>query len=168
MTADAGLGLDVSVFARVGDTLERVAGMMQDREDRRRHLFQQMHQVPITAPDIPLTGGAGALQMADTLSPKAGFMWSVRRLACSGFTVGTVQVYKNGFVTGTAPGVATGGELVAPFASAGVLTFGRGELLLDQNDQLIFSAATITGTIQIGGAADCFERWLLPDYLGLG
>jgi hypothetical protein len=60
-----------------------------------------------------------------------------------------------------------------PFASAGTFTFGRGEVLLDQNDQLILVCTGITlasgyGGVQLNGAADNFERWLLPDYLGIG
>src|SRR5580658_1959559 len=169
---DTGIGIDLSVFGSIGESLSRMASMMENRENRRRKLFEQLHQVPITCPDIPINSGAGVLQMPDTLSPKAGYMWSIRRLAATGFTAGTVLGYKNGFVTGNgANAVANGGEAVAPFSQAEVLTFGRGELLLDQNDQLIWTAASITlsvagsSGIQIGGAADCFERWLLPEYL---
>jgi hypothetical protein len=130
--------------------------------DRRRQLAQRMHQVPVGAIQVPLALGAGVFQMADLLSPKAGFMWSVRRLTGSLFSAGSVQVFKNGFTSG---GAATGGELVVTFAAAGTQTFGRGEILLDQNDQLIIVATGITGSVQIQGAADCFERWLLPEYL---
>jgi len=126
-------------------------------------MFLNLHQVPIVAPQMSLTGGAGSLQLADLLSPKAGFMWSVRRLVGSLFTAGTVTVYKNGAVVG---GTAIGGEPLFTFPSAGTYTFGRGEILLDQNDQLVISATGITGSVQINGSADCFERWLLPAYLG--
>src|SRR5271156_969006 len=173
MTADAGIGLDLSIFGSIGEQLSRVASMMENREKRRMRLFEQLHQVPVACPDIPVNSGAGVLQMSDMLSPKAGYMWSVRRLTTTGYSAGTVLGYKNGIVTGTgANATAVGGEAVAPFASAGVLTFGRGELLMDQNDQLIFPATGITLTvagssgIQVGGAADCFERWLLSEYLG--
>jgi hypothetical protein len=170
---DTGIGIDLSVFGSIGESLSRVASMMENRENRRRKLFEQLHQVPIACPDVPIFSSAGVLQMPDTLSPKAGYMWSVRRLAATGFSAGTVLIYKNGAVIGNgANATALGGEAVAPFASAGVLTFGRGELLMDQNDQLIITASNITLTVsggpgvQIGGAADCFERWLLPEYLG--
>jgi hypothetical protein len=173
MSAELDVGLDFSVFGKIGDSLARVASMMENREERRRKLFEQLHQVPIACPDIPINSSAGVLQMPDMLSPKAGYMWSVRRLTTTGYSAGTVLGYKNGIVLGTgANATAVGGEAVAPFASAGVLTFGRGELLMDQNDQLIFTATGITlsvagsSGIQVGGAADCFERWLLPEYLG--
>lgn len=172
MSEDGG-GLDLSVFAQLGAQLGRVAGLMENREQRRARLMEQLHQVPIAPPDIAISSGSGALASVDPLSPKAGYMWSVRRLTATGFSAGTVLGYKNGLVTGlgTSAAAAVGGEPVAPFASAGVLTFGRGELLLDQNDQLIFTATGITlnsgaAGVQINGAADCFERWLLPEYLG--
>lgn len=141
-------------------------------EDRARaRLFEQLHQVPIGAVQVPLTAGAGAYQMADLLSPKAGYMWGVRRITASGYTAGSVVVYKNGAVVGGA--YTGGGEPIAPFAAAATLTIGRGEAILDQNDQLIIVCTGITlaagfAGVQINGAADCFERWLLPDYMGIG
>ena len=137
----------------------------------RARLFEQLHQVPVGAVQVPLSGGAGAYQMPDLLSPKAGYMWGIRRLTASGYTAGTVVAYKNGAVVGG--GYVGGGEPVAPWAAAATLTFGRGELLLDQNDQLIFVCTGITlssgyGGVQVNGAADCFERWLLPEYMGIG
>jgi len=160
-----GFGVFASVAAQMATAA--TAGRPASAEDRRRRLFERMHQIPLGAIQIQLTAGAGAFQMPDLLAPKAGFMWSVRRLTASNFTAGTVQVYKNGYVLG---GAAVGGELVVPFAGAGTSTFGRGEILLDQNDQLVIVASGITlaagvASVQIQGAADCFERWLLPEYL---
>ena len=160
-------GFDLGVFAAIGASLGKVAAMMEDRELKRRRLFEGMHQVPIGPQLIPITTGAGNLNLIEMFGPKAGFMWSVRRLTMSGYSAGTVIAYKNGTITG---GVLLGGEPVAPFPAAGVLTFGRGELLLDQQDVLLFAATGITLNagapgIQVNGAADNFERWLLPEYL---
>jgi hypothetical protein len=165
--AGDGGGLDLGVFAAIGASLGRVASMMEDRELKRKRLFESMHQVPIGPQIITITAGAGNLDQVEAFGPKAGFMWSIRRLTVSGYSAGAVIGYKNGTVTG---GALVGGEPVAPFAAAGVLTFGRGDLLLDQNDILIFSATGITLNasapgIQVNGAADNFERWLLPEYL---
>jgi len=167
---DQGGGFDLGVFASIGASLGQVATMMRDREDRRTALFRQLHQVPIGPQLITITTGAGNLDQVEAFGPKAGYMWSVRRLTTSGYSAGAVVGWKNGAVVG---GTLLGGEPVAPFAAAGVFTFGRGELLLDQNDVLIFSATGVTLNasspgIQVNGAADNFERWLLPDYLGLG
>lgn len=160
-------GPEVSAFAAIGASLGRVAAMMEDREARRRKLFESIHQVPIGPQNIAITAGAGNLDQVEAFGPKAGYMWSVRRLTCSGYSAGTVVCYRNGTITG---GALVGGEPVAPFPAAGVLTFGRGELLLDQNDVLIFAATGVTlnsgaAGIQVNGAADNFERWLLPEYL---
>lgn len=165
-----GPGFDLGIFAQIGASLGQVASMMRDREDRRTALFRQLHQVPIGPQIIPITASAGNLDQVEAFGPKAGYMWSVRRLTTSGYSAGSVAGYKNGTITG---GALAGGEPVAPFPAAGVLTFGRGELLLDQNDILIFAATGVTLNanapgIQVNGAADNFERWLLPDYLGLG
>jgi len=157
-----GFGVAAGAMARIMTGGSNGHGNPFGKGSKRERLFESMHQIPIGAIQVPITAGAGAFQMNDLLSPKAGFMWSIRRLTATLFTAGTVQVYKNGFVVG---GAGVGGELVAPFATAGTSTFGRGEILLDQNDYLVIIAAGITGSVQIQGAADCIERWLLPDYL---
>jgi hypothetical protein len=125
--------------------------------------------VPVGSVVVPVSGGNGVYQMNDLLMPKAGFMWSVRRLTASGYTAGAVTVWKGGMVVG---GAYTGwGDPVAPFSQAATLTFGRGELLLDAGDALVVVCTGITLSagqpgVQINGAADCFDKWLLPDYLG--
>jgi hypothetical protein len=148
-------GLELGAGAAVAVQLGRVADLMQAQWDRRQKLLQQLNQVPIVAPQISLTAGAGTLQLADLLGPRTGYHWSVRRLSLNGYTAGTVTVYKN----------ASGGEILLPTSAAGTYTFGRGEMLLEPSDQMVFVAAGITGYVQVGGAADCFESWLLPDYL---
>ncbi len=164
MTDGGGFGVAAGAVALMGQRNGRPVEV-----DARARLFEQLHQVPIGAIQVPITAGAGAYQMPDLLSPKAGYMWSVRRITASGYSAGTVVVYKNGAVVGGS--AVAGGEPVMPFAAAGTSTAGRGEILLDQNDQLIIVATGITlsagfAGVQINGAADCFERWLLPEYLG--
>jgi hypothetical protein len=143
------------------------AGGAED-EKTRRHI-ETLHQVPIGVLQVPLTGGNGAFQLNDILMPKAGYMWSVRRLTASGYTAGAVVAYKGGAVVG---GTYTGGGDPFPFSAAGAATIGRAELLLDQGDALVIVCTGITlstgyAGVQINGAADCFERWYLPHYLGM-
>jgi hypothetical protein len=129
---------------------------------RKLRLMAELQQVPLNPPLLVPSGGTGGtLQMADLLSPKAGFYWSLRRLSSWGYSGGTITVYKN----------ASGGEVLFVYPQAGTYTFGRGELLLNPNDQLVFVAAGITTSagvagVQVGGAADCFPSWLLPEYIG--
>lgn len=139
----------------------------QDRRDDPRWLFDRMHQVPLGPLQVPLVAGNGAYQMNDFLMPKAGYMWSVRRITASGYSAGSVVVYKGGNVVG---GTYTGGGDPIPFSTAGANTLGRGEFLLDQGDALVIVCTGITlltgfAGVQITGAADCFKRELLPDYL---
>jgi hypothetical protein len=157
------------VFASVAATMAKAAQhRYTDSNDRRTQLFQRMHQVPIGAIQVPIAGGAGVFQMNDLLMPKAGYMWSVRALTASGYSAGSVIVYKGGMIVGGA--YTGGGDPRSPFAAAATNTFGRGEFLLDQGDALIVVCSGITLNanqpgVQINGAADCFERWLLPEYL---
>src|SRR5215469_16316192 len=53
---------------------------------------------------------------------------------------------------------------------AGTFTFGRGEMMLQPDDTMVFVATGITTTTgfngpQIGGRADCFIQELQPEYL---
>jgi hypothetical protein len=150
-----GGGAGVSVDAGLTIQLGRVADVLESQARRRQQLMQQLHQVPILGPQVPLAGGAGTLDVPDVFSAKTGYCWSIRRLALTGFSAGTVTVYKN----------FAGGEVLVPFPAAGVSTFGRAEALLMPGERLVFVAAGVTGFVQVGGAADCFESWLLPDYL---
>lgn len=169
-----GFGVAADVMAAIGAT-HRAGYEDRDGKDTVRH-FDIMHQIPIGPAAIPITTGSGVYQMNDLLMPKAGYMWSIRRLTMSGYTAGTVVAYKGGAIVG---GVYTGGGEPFPFSAAGTATIGRGELLLDQGDSLIIVCGTQnpggvaitlatgnTNWVQLNGAADCFERWYLPEYIG--
>lgn len=141
-------------------------------DDPRSKLYRRMHQVPIAPPLlIPTSGAAVLANVTDLLGPNTGYHWSVRRLTASGFTAGTVSVYRNATQTNfTAGSVALTGELLVVFPVAGTDTFGRGELLLEPDDSLVLSCTGITlaagaAGVSVIGSADQFESWLLPDYL---
>jgi hypothetical protein len=141
-----------------------------DRQDQLRAQgdWNRIHQVPIGPLQIAITAGAGVYQVPDMTAVRAGFMQSIRRLTASGFSAGTVAVYKSGAVVG---GVFLGGgEPISAFAAAGINTLGRAEGLMDMGDNLIFVCTGITlstgfAGVQINGASDCFTRDFLPDYL---
>ena len=156
--SDGGL----SFTAELKASLDGISARMDRDWAERTRLSGVVRQVPIMVPDWNIanvdSSGYTVLRRQPQLGPPAGFYWSVRRLTAYGFTAGTV--------------VATidnrNGEPVAPFPQEGVFTFGKGELLIHPGSQLIFSALAsgITGTIQIYGAADMFESWYLPYYIG--
>jgi hypothetical protein len=129
-------------------------GKDQKRENKRQQEAQRVYQYPLTPNLIPLIGGAGILQEPTQYGPPVGFMWSIRRLTITGYTAGTVTPYLDGI------------EPIA-FPAAGTYFIGRGELLLDNGQQLTFVATGITGTPMVFGVADAFPRDELPAYLGV-
>jgi hypothetical protein len=144
----------------LGLSLGRIASSLERQERTAHRLMQALHQVPVGPSQIPIAAGAGTLVQDPAMGPNTGYYWSVRRLAVWGFTAGVVNVYLN----------AIGGELLPPFPAAGVSTFGRGELLLNPNDNLTFQATGITlasgfSAVQIAGVADNGELWTMPQYL---
>ena len=145
---------EISFEANLSAQLGRVASALEAAEQWRRKCAGAMQQVPIVSNQQV---GSGILDQADALMAKTGYIWSVRRLTCYGFSAGTVTVFKNSAL----------GEPVAPFLTSGaVFTLGRGELLLMPGERLVAVGTGITGTFQLAGAADCFESWYLPNYIG--
>jgi hypothetical protein len=143
------LGLTASV-GRMTDALDREARW----RDRQRRVIRS---VPIQPQQITLTGGGGTLDVPDAyMLAKTGYTASIRRLACWGFSAGTVNVWL----------ASPAGELVAPFAQAGVATYGRGEQLMQGGERIVFVASGITGIVQVGGKYDLFESWYEPYYIG--
>lgn len=130
---------------------------LSDKLDREHHWREKkahaVYQQTFDPMQVPLTAGAGTLDQSTRMGPNRGFMWSVRRLTLSGFTAGTCIVY----IDGLEP---------LPFPQAGMYTFGRGEFLLTTGQRLTVVATGITGYVQLNGAADVFETWYLPEYIG--
>ena len=148
-------GLEIDFSARVAASLDGMAGAM-DREARwRDRCARAITQVPF-AGAVTLAAGAGTYDQRDQLQAKTGYIWSIRRITCNGFTAGTVTAYRNNAL----------GEPLMPFPVPAVNTIGRGELLLMPGDSLVWSATGITGTVTFWGVADCFESWYLPFYVG--
>jgi hypothetical protein len=109
-------------------------------------------QVPFASAML-ISAGSGTLDIGGQFEPSAGLIWSVRRLAASGFTAGTVNTLIDNI------------EPVAPFAQAGVSFFPPGGLLIEHGHRLVFSASGITGPVNIWGRADQFPYWYLSEYL---
>lgn len=145
---------ELELTAQLCASIDGLTAQMRREEEFRQRSSQVLRQVPITAPQI--TSGSGTIDSPDLLKVKTGYYWSVRRLTFSGFTAGTCVVYRNNVL----------GEPLVPVQAAGVFTFGRGEMLLSPDDRLVVMATAITGVVQLNGAADCFEMWYLPYYIG--
>jgi hypothetical protein len=148
--------LELDVTAQLCASLDGLTAQMRRAEERHQRMAQAIRQVPLAAGRMNLT--TGVLDDPAQLRAPTGFIWGVRRLTLSGFATGTAIVYLN----------AAGGEPVAPFSQAGTFTFGRGELLLHPGDRLVVTATGQTGSdyVQLNGAADAFELWFLPYYIG--
>lgn len=153
MTADSG-GLAAEAVAGISLQLGHVVTALEAERNRKKALAQCLRQVPILPGAIP---ASGILDQPDLLAAKTGYHWSLRRAVVTGFTQGTVSLYRN----------SASGELLVTWPSPGTYTFGRGEMLLEPGDRLVFTAAGLATTDMavVSGAADCFESWLLADYI---
>lgn len=154
MAVSPGIDVTADLHLAIGELTTAVREL---RADLRKNaaLSTVIRQVPLTAPQMTLAGGAGVIDYPDTLKAKTGYYWSIRRLTLTGFTAGSASVKLND----------QNGELLVPYPVAAANTFGRGEILLHPDDRLVITATGITGFVQLNGAADCFESWYLPEYL---
>jgi hypothetical protein len=160
--ADASGGL--SIVASLNGLTKAIDGWTarMDREAlHRQQASQSYRQVPI-GKGIN-TSGSATTSHVEPHGPPQGYYWSIRRLTAYYYTAGTVTVFKD-----SPDGVA--GEPLVAFPAAAVYTFGKGEMLLSPMSQLLITWSSITPTtgnfIYIWGAADQFETWLLPWYMG--
>lgn len=144
-----------TLTGRIGGLCDRLDRQARHELEVRQSANQWFRQVQF-AGAITLTAGAGTLQDFQRFGCPQGYYWSVRRLTAQGFTAGTVTAYRD----------STTGEPLMPFPVAAVNTIGKGEMVLAPMSQLVFGATGITGTVTVWGAADQFEQWLLPWYMG--
>lgn len=144
---------DLEIAAQLDARLGSLAAGIKAEQDWRRKCAGAIQQVPIVSTQL---AGSGTIDQPDAMMAKTGYIWGIRRLTVTGFSAGTVTIYKN----------AAGGEPVAPFPAAAVFTYGKGQLLLMPGERLVIVGSGITGTVQLWGTADCFESWYLPYYLG--
>jgi hypothetical protein len=146
---DIELDLGVQLIASLEGLTARL-----DREERdRQRMSQAIRQIPLAANQ---PNAAGVIDDPAQLRANTGYYWSVRRLVLSGFSAGSAIVYKN----------ALGGEVMEIFTAAASMKYARSAMLLAPGDRLIVQVTGITGTVQLNGAADCFETWYLPQYIG--
>jgi hypothetical protein len=136
------VAVDLEAFVSLGEKLDREHKW---RENMGHAVYQQNFP--------PLTVDSTGLEQSNRLGPNRGFCWSIRRLTLAGWTGGTVTIYLNNLEP-------------IPFAQAGMYTFGRGEVLLKSGEHFTIQATGYTGSVQLWGAADVFESWYLPYYIG--
>ena len=150
-------GPGASLAAQLELTLGRVAESF-DRWSRRyeamQSSWQEVHPAPLLLGQIPLSAGAGTLDVPNLAGPADGLWWDVRRLTAWGFTAGTVTVYLN----------STSGEQLASTTVAGQFTWSGG-ILLGPRDRLVFQASGVTGQVNLAGQVIEIGARVLPSYL---
>jgi hypothetical protein len=127
----AGVGLEV--FGSLGAQLGRLADSLEaDRRDRGRPRIPDWAVTPLYIPEtpIPLSSGAGSLDVRQLFGPTLGRSWVIYSAIARGFTAGTVQGLRNGI------------DLMLPFPAAGELTYGKCQKILRGNGERITWTAT--------------------------
>jgi len=98
---------------------------------------------------------SGVFQGDMSMRPEKDCIMSVRTITIAGFTAGTVTVSR-----------VNGVQILSPVAPGGTYTFGRREILLEDNDQLVITATGITGQAQVYLDSDEMRSWYYPWYVG--
>lgn len=164
MTVEADASAGLSVVASLNGLTQAIGGLnaRMDREAMTRQKASQAFRQVRIGKGIN-TSGSATTSHIEPHGPPQGSYWSVRRLTAYYYTAGTVTAFVD------SPDGINGEPLVA-FPAAAVYTFGKGEMLLPPQSQLIIAYSGITPVsgnfIYVWGAADQFETWLLPWYMG--
>jgi hypothetical protein len=139
-----------------GVTLEAIAALFdghQNKKPKPRIPFPACHPIWLSG-QIPLTGGAGTLTQGNLYGPEGSYWWDLRTVSLWGWTAGTVTVYLNN----------TAGEQIAQATTPGQFTWGA-QILLGPQDNVIFGATGITGSVNVILRAIEVETAWLPEYL---
>ena len=156
----AGVEFGAALMARLGDLTAAIEQQVESERARLRAFAQIMHQRPIGPQTIPLTSGAGLLDIPDLFAAKDGYFMSLRRITAASFTAGSVVMYEDGVAD---MNIAVPWQPGVP----ATFTFGRGEQLLMGGSRWVFNATGITGQVTINGKADIGPLEALGDYLGV-
>jgi hypothetical protein len=131
------------LFSRLAADLRGWRQNLPDPRRERLEATQNVWSLPIDPVPIPLSGGAGVLDVPQLFGPQVGVMWDIHGISATGFTAGTVSAWVN-MPAITGPGV-NAGALRAPFPQAGLSNWGKGQNPLRHGERLVFVAAGITG-----------------------
>lgn len=147
--------LDVAASFDVGVSLDSLASEIKRYNDRAHRLAQAIHPFSVPPSPIALSSGTGTLSQPNISGPQMSNYWDVHRIAAMGFTAGSVTVYLN----------AVGGDPVAYLTAQGVYYFGKGQVMLTGNDNLVFYATNITGTVAMALGGTEIAAHAIGDYL---
>jgi hypothetical protein len=142
--------------AAVSGTLEVVLGRVAKALDRQAQRDMRLSQLVNVVPIMGALPGNGTLDYPDRYGPTDGFLWDVRRITVSGFSAGTVTLFKNDVNSTQLYQWATTTPTEKTWSS---------QLWLRARDRLIFVAAGITGTVQLDGNAHLVSEQLLAEYI---
>jgi hypothetical protein len=150
--AEADAGLHVAV-GRLATALEA-----QRRADLAA--AEDIWVVDVPAHAMPLSGGAGTLDVANEMGPRDGYAWAVHWMAAAGFTSGTVSLY-----LGANADTVASSNLRFAFLQAGVWEPPRTATILLPGTRMIFVASGITGNVVVAGQVTQMKLHMLPRFL---
>jgi hypothetical protein len=137
MTMQAEVDFGVQLLAGLG----QVAGQLDTlnkhharERARRAELNGKLMPLNVDLQPIPVTAGAGLLDVPRLLQPPLGWTWQIDAVGVQGFSAGSVTMFLN----------SVQGVQLFTFNSAGVL-YQRHMRFMRYGERLLFSAAGITG-----------------------
>jgi len=146
----------LQLLASIGATLGKVQAELQWQRDRVTSLAASI--TPINNIAAPAAFSTGIIKSPDTLGPKTGQAWIVRRMTAANFTGGTVAVFLDNHN-------APQNQLVT-FTQAGTFLFGNKQIILTPGQQLVVNTSAATGgTVMFSIDVVQVALIWLPDHL---
>jgi len=146
-------GPGAAVWASFAASLDTVTAELAAARDHRERMIRAIRPFKVTLPAI--TTAAGLLDLPDIMGPRDGYVWDVHVITLNtAMTGGTVIMSSGG-----------GGTQEFVFSQAGLLQYGKGQMMLMPRDRLTFQAAGLTGSAQFCLRGTQMEVGLIAEYL---
>ncbi len=147
-------GARAEILADLRAHVSLLAGKLdarESKEERRSALMRQLQSMPL--PSQQITGNQ-TVNQPDLYGPHDGYQWDLKRLTVKGMTGGTIICYNT---------LAADAYQIAAWTQDGSWTY-NGEVLND-SENLIFVATSVTGTATISGRVINIPAPLVPEYI---
>jgi hypothetical protein len=151
----AGAEADAGLHVAVG----RLVTAMEAQRRADLTAAEDIWVVDVPAHAMPLSGGAGTLDVPNELGPRDGYAWAVHWMAAAGFTAGTVNLY-----LGT-PDTVAGSNQRFTFVQAGVWEPPKTATILLPGNRMVFVASGVTGNVVVSGQVTQMKLHMLPRFL---
>lgn len=156
MTDDKRTRTDVGfeLMAQLSASIGSMADEIRKTRERQERLSQNIWSLNLGA--FQFSGTTANIDIPESLGPRTGQVWDLRRISAFGFTGGSVVVRLDD---------PTNGEAIARFATTGLQFYGKGQAFVRAGRRICLQATGTTGVAGVHIAGLQMSDAVFADYL---